>query len=400
MLTARTAIVRAAVYAAVGVIALSAPAVAATETVIYSFGAPGTSAPNTPLGQVILDASGNIYGTTEYGGANKQGRDYQGTIFEVAPTGQFTVLKNLMGKNEFPQGGLTRDKLGNIYGTTFGVPNNFYPGGSLFKLGHNGGFQSEILPSLDSTGPQGIQSSLTIGSDGNLYGTSYAGGQDHLGTAFRVLPDGTISVLHSFSYASDGAHPSIGSLVFDAQGNMYGATGDGGPAYDGGIIYTLTPDGTETILYDGYELSGYSYSCSTPNSGFAFDPVGNIYGTTKYGGDPYGGCIFQLTPSGSFNILYVFPLPTEAQASVPNGGLLRDAAGDLFGTTQSGGDYFQGSVFEFTASGTFKTLYSFTGGADGGMPTQGLASDGKGNFYGATSKGGAFGGGVIFGVKP
>jgi uncharacterized repeat protein (TIGR03803 family) len=208
----------------------------------------------------------------------------------------------------------------------------------------------------------------------------------------------TETVLYKFSKPPDGTNPS-GAVVFDAHGNLFGTTGHGG--MDGnGTVFELSPTSSggwkETIIYDF--LTGTNGS--QPGS-LIFDPAGNLYGTTLFGGTYGKGVIYELSPNGSGSwqqsVLYNFGSGTDSALPV---GLVRGAAGNLFGTSEEGGTSNLGTVFELVSSGgtwTEKVLYSFAGGSDDGGPFGGLAIDSKGNLYGTTSGSGSGGGlGTVF----
>jgi len=180
-------------------------------------------------------------------------------------------------------------------------------------------------------------------------------------------------VLYSFTGGSDGALPFAG-LIADAASNLYGTTiGGDGP----GTAFQLTPSGDLNVLYS---FTGGD----SPWAGLISDAAGNLYGTTEGGDGP--GTVFQLTPSGTLNVLHRF---TGRDGAVPHGALIFDAAGNLDGTTHNGGTSGYGTVFQLDSSGALNVLHSFTGGSDGGRPGADLIADAAGNLYGTTSSGGA-----------
>jgi uncharacterized repeat protein (TIGR03803 family) len=183
----------------------------------------------------------------------------------------------------------------------------------------------------------------------------------------------------------------------DKAGNLYGATGDGGGRANAGVVYKLSPEGRETVIYS---FAGGPTDGEGPADGVVLDAAGNIYGATFAGGAGNYGTVYKLTPSGQEPILHSFT--GGADGAIPTG-IALDSAGNLYGTTAEGGtgsrtDAQEGVVFEIDAAGNFSVLYSFTGLSDGGQPEGGVALDRAGNLYGTTLYGGV-GGGVIFKIE-
>ena len=235
---------------------------------------------------------------------------------------------------------------------------------------------------------------------GNLYSTSVSGGSFNEGTVFEIAPDGTETVLYSFTGGSDGAQPQS-TPVFDKHANLYGTTTAGG-ANDLGTVFKLAPDGTETVLH---AFAGGTYDGSSPEAGLIIDAKGNLYGTTEENGSGACGCgtVFEITSNGVEKLLYSFR--GSPDGSYPVASLVADGAGNLYGTTALGGTNGDGSVFELSPPTGGKTtwtqtvLYSFDG-ADGNAPFGGLIKDTAGNFYGTTVGGGANSWGVAFELSP
>jgi uncharacterized repeat protein (TIGR03803 family) len=230
---------------------------------------------------------------------------------------------------------------------------------------------------------------------GNLYGTTFYGGaESSRGVVFKVSPTGTETVLHSFTGA-DGQEPRA-DLIRDAAGNLYGTTARGG-TFGNGVVFELTPTGTETVLYSftgGADGGG-------PLAGLVRDAAGNLYGTTSGGGaESSRGVVFKVSPTGTETVLHSFAGHSTDGAD-PQAGLVRDSAGNLYGTTFYGGAADGGTVFKLSSCGSgFKVLYSFTGDTDGENPVAGLIQDAGGNLYGTTFNGGAYGYGVVFKLSP
>lgn len=251
---------------------------------------------------------------------------------------------------------------------------------------------------LDGATPQ---STLIRDAQGNLYGTTYHGGAFGLGAVFMLEPGGKEKPLHSFS-GVDGMSPD-GKLVRDSAGNLYGTTLFGGTPENGscvhgcGTVFKLDPQGKFTTLYafkgkaDGGEPSG----------NLVRDAEGNLYGAVQYDGPGGYGGVFKIDSNGKESLLYGFGALPDGER--PEGGVIRDSSGNLYGNTlfggSGGGNYGYGTVFKVDSSGKETVLYSFTGGADGGGPSGTLVRDPSGNLYGTTRAGG-LGYGTVFKLDP
>jgi uncharacterized repeat protein (TIGR03803 family) len=224
-------------------------------------------------------------------------------------------------------------------------------------------------------------------SSGNLYGTTSQGGAYGKGTVWKLDVSGKETVLHSF----DSTYGFLGytGLVRDAKNNLYGMTLGGG-TYGKGTVFEVDASGNFQSLY--------SFSGPDGDSPYAAnvirDPAGNIYGTTANGGTSNLGVVFKLDPAGNETVLHSFSGPDGA---TPTAGLIQDAYGNLYGTTIGGGAFGGGTIFKVDASGNESIVYSFSG-SDAGAPTTSLTADAKGNFYGTTEAGGAFGNGTVYKV--
>ncbi len=330
-----------------------------------------------PRAGVITDSNGNLYGTT-YGGGNFG----SGTVFEISPGGTLTNLVNFNvhnappGNGSAPLGGLVMDASGNLYGTTSagGMPQGYY--GTIFKISPDGSLTylfENFNPSVTGATPN---SSLLLDANGNLYGTTEQGGAfGNFGTVFELSPNGTLTTLHSFN-GSDGA-VSVGGLVMDSSGNLYGVTESQVGGH--GTVFKLSPNGTLTNLHS----FANSPDGGTPAGGLIMDSSGNLFGTTSAGGADGGGTVFEISSSGGYSILHSFS--GNAGEGGPAGGLVMDSNGNLYGTT-AGGSSLYGTVFELSPGGTFTTLHTFNGG-DGAAPLGNLTLDGNGNLFGTTSTG-------------
>ena len=374
----------------------SRSAQAQTFTLLYSFtgGADG----RTPGGGVILDAAGNLYGTTTQGGnlACSQGC---GTVFKVDGAGNETVLYSFAGTGagdgEYPRATLVMDALGNLFGTTdiggaFGY-------GTVFKLDTTG--KETVLHSFSGVSGDGAFpfGGVVRDEQGNLYGTTEAGGTSNCGTVFKLDATGKETVLYSFAATGgDGKRPYAG-VVRDEQGNLYGTTAVGGVA-GYGTVFKLDTTGKETVLHSFAVSGGDGLH---PETSLVLDEKGNLYGTTYSGGrgvNGGNGVVFKLNKAVREKLLYRFPR-TGANGASPNGVVL-DAQGNLYGTTLSHGAFGWGTVFKRAPTGKLTVLYNFTGGnADGGDPYAGVIRDGQGNLYG-TASAGALGYGTVFKITP
>jgi uncharacterized repeat protein (TIGR03803 family) len=391
---------------------------AQTYKVLHNFGGPGDGW--EPLGTLVFDSNGNLYGTTEVGGYSGP-RCYVlgcGTIFKLTPNADGTWNENLIfrltgteGNN--PSGSLTFDLRRNLCSTTQG--SGAYGYGTAFELtpDSNGTWSASVLHaftgSWDGASPQG---GITFGEAGQIYGTTTSAGLNGHGTVFSLGQTSALNwyelVLHAFAGGDDGGSPSFGTLTIDASGNLYGATVYGG-SRGYGTVFELTPSRvksgwTETVLYS---FTGGADGAE-PWSGVAFDAAGNLYGTTTFGGvggGNGGGVVFRLAPNGdgtwTESVLHAFQGSNDGLN--PSGGLTFDSAGNLYGTTQNGGSG-GGTIFKLQPSGggqwTETILYSFD--YSGVNPFGGVALDNAGNLYGTTVYGGKFGdhGGVAYELTP
>jgi uncharacterized repeat protein (TIGR03803 family) len=246
-------------------------------------------------------------------------------------------------------------------------------------------------------GANPLFSPVIFDKSGNLYGTTQWGGDFNFGTVFELSPVGaswTATILYSFTGGADGGHPA-GGLVMDRAGNLYG-TGQTGGANGQGTVFMVSPSGAETLLYSFGSQSGDG---SNPYAGLVFDNNGNLYGATYSGGAKGGGTVFKLSPSGAETVLYSFG-SQSGDGSNPFGGfLIFDNNGNLYGTTVGGGTHGDGTVFKLSPSGAETVLHSFgSQSGDGSQPWSGLVFDEKGNLYGTTHFGGRYSAGAVFEV--
>ncbi len=393
-----------------------------TEQVLYHFIWNGN-----PEANVIFDAAGNLYSTTD-GGTSSCGAYGYGQVFELMASlnarGGRWMEKGLHGFNfngkdgVCPEAGLIFDAAGNLYGTTVGGGTN--GGGTVFELMPGpsaiGGWREKVLYNFgNGSNSDGFWPSagLIFDASGNLYGTTTNGGSFQCfsygyqcGTVFELTPTAgggwTETVLHVFNNnGPDGATPNAG-LIFDAAGDLYGTTSVGG-TYGGGTVFELTPTGggdwAETVLWS----FGGGTDGAAPYAGLIFDAAGNLYGTTQGGGTYASGTAFELSPTGgggwSEQVLYNFKLSyPSVDGGDPLAGLIFDTAGNLYGTTSGGGAFGYGTVFELSPSGggtwTEQLLYNFDNDS-GASPWASLIFH-RGNLYGTTAQGGNYGNGTVF----
>jgi len=366
-----------------------------TFTVVHTF----TDSPDgaAPEGGLVYCAAGNLCGTTVEGGLLDQG-----TVYEIDKTGAERVLYRFRGGNDgyIPVGVLTVGPAGKLYGATVAggskAPDvcDGYGCGTVFELDRTTGKETVLHAFEAGSGRDGSEpeAGLVLDGAGNLYGTTVLGGT-FFGAVFTIDAAGRESLLHSFNGTTAGAYPAA-ALILDGAGSLYGtttgtlglesvtgATGRDG-SVDYGTVFELTATGQEIVLHS---FTG------TPDGAFPIarlvrDQAGNLYGTTEEGGTGSCGTVFKVTPTGHETVLHNFTCTPDG--AYPYAGLVRDPQGNLYGTTSQGGAYGQGAVFELSPNGAERLLYSFTGGDDGANPRADLLLDPAGNLYGTTSFGG------------
>ncbi len=329
------------------------------ESVLYSFscGADGKN----PYGGVTLDGAGNLYGTTVAGGSGGAcAGDGCGTVFQLTKSGNTwseTAIYNFTGGSDGfgPGAGLARDQAGNLYGTT--PDGGAHSAGVVFELSpmQNGSWKQTVLHAFTGGNDGGVGSLgvLLLDTAGNLYGTAELGGAHQAGTVFELTPSSpgqwTFTTLHAFKGTPDAGFP-YGGLILDSNGHLYGTTYYGGK-YGSGAVFEMgmvSGKWAEGVLYSFTGGSDGGNSTST----LVFDSLGNLYGTTSAGGNAGCGCgtVFQLTPtrSGTWKESTLHAFGNSPDGANPYYGLNPDAAGHLFSTTAVGGAHGQGIIFEFT----------------------------------------------------
>ena len=326
--------VRAAIASAAVLLCCAAIAPAQTVSTVYNFAGGKTSGANPWYVTLVQGTNGSFYGTTYNGGAKSAG-----TVFSVTTSGTLTLLHSFA--NTTTDGG--------------------YPTGGL-----------------------------TLGSDGNFYGTTQQGGTGSQGVVFKMTTAGVITILHNFNAATDGAFP-WGPPILASDGNFYGTTSGGGSVSNGnGLVYKITSSGTYTTIYKFDVTHGFA-PIAPPvqgTDGFLYIPVSE-------GGSEFCGTIVQISTAGVLNNSYSFPC--GAGGSFPIGPLVQASNGDFYSTTQDGGTNSEGTIYQVTTGLAVTILHSF--GAtfgDGTFPGAGLLLATDGNYYGSTADGGGHGDGSLF----
>ncbi|HEX4158581.1 MAG TPA: choice-of-anchor tandem repeat GloVer-containing protein [Rhizomicrobium sp.] len=371
----------------------SSPKASAEVNYVYDFGVNDASQ-TAPGGALVQGANGKVYGEVNFN---------QPQIYEIGPKGGEKIVWNSgEGSGDSCYNGMTLGTDGMLYGTCVEWGYNDNASGVIFRFNpkkkQNGLTVIYTWPAFGNGGYE-YPSPLTLGPDGNFYGTTHGDDTNLYGTVFKVTPQGDYTTLHVFqgSEQNDGAYPSIGGteernpipLTLGSDGNFYGTTDQGGVSggTSSGTIYQVTPSGAVTILYDFPEGYG-SYTG-------VVELNGNFYGQTSLGGADDQGTIYELASDGSYTTLHSFSKTADSAAfpdfpfTIGNDGNLYDAAPDF----ESGG-YGPESLYEITPSGTYADLYNGFGVpiscdpvANGCQENSGLLLHTNGKFYGVTMKG-------------
>lgn len=380
-------------------LAATQSALAQTETVLYSFCPKGCSDGAVPDSGLIADSAGNLYGVTFDGGTGNGG-----VAFKLTPAGDESLLYTFTRvpyNGWAPRGLLTLDKQGNFYGTTsMGGANSYHVprgDGIAFKLSPDGTETTLYNFGVDST--DGIQpvSGMVLDAGGNLYGTAYIGGLYTWGTIFRLTPEGEETVLHDFANdTTDGGNPWA-SPIMDSKGNLYGTTRYGGyptGIIGGGTVYEVTSEGSYKVLHIFNTLGDGAF----PTSGLTLDGQGNLYGATYFGGTNGAGAVFKLSPgsNGSWDETILYNFAKEA-SSCQNAfsNVLLDSKGNLYGTTTNGGAWGGGCAYKISPAEKLTVLHAFGEGVDGAGPDGNIVFS-QGNLYGTTTAGGEYSEGTVF----
>jgi uncharacterized repeat protein (TIGR03803 family) len=359
-----------------------------------------------PYAGLTQGSDGNFYGTTPFGG-----RSDQGTVFKITPSGHLTILHVFKGQpsdGSNPLASVVEARDGNFYGTTYDGGSSGL--GAIFRLTPSGKTFS-VLHSLRGAGTYPT-SPLTQAGDGNLYGVTGAGGPRNDGTIFKIDRSAHVTTLHSFS-GSDGRFipgefDDDGTLIEGSDGNLYGNTWAGG-SKDKGTLFKLDLSGTLTSLYsftgcnnDAELCGGDSKGGANPDGGLIEDGEGNFYGTTDRGGVTTRGTAFKMDRSGNVTTIHYFVEGPYPGPLYPHCTLIQGKDGNFYGTTIQGGVPGFGTVFKMDPLGVVTVIHAFLGHTDttldGGYPEAGLIEGSDGQFYGTTLAGGKNDSGTVFTV--
>jgi len=391
----------------------------------------------TPRSGLLMDKSGNLYGTTEFGGKYNKG-----LVFKLIPNQNKTkytehILKNFCARPEcadgaYPDSELIMDVDGNLYGATQG--GGTHTDGAIFKMKPlQNGWSFGVIHSFCAHPPACADGGVPYGGlayagqfsgkrwdeTSPLFGTTSTGGANDKGTTYELSPSGSgwsHHVLHSFNPSGgvESAYP--GPLVVDASGNLLGVTYYGGK-YGAGMLYRLASGTWNEVTLHNFCAEAICADGARGVGRLAMDVSGNLFGTTMAGGSGSNcgepglcGVAFERTESGKYKVIYDFCAKTKCKdGAEPAAGPIVDSSGNLFGVTGTGGAANGGTAFMLSRNAgqwTEQVLYSFcseNGCADGGHPAAPVIEDGGGNIYGTTYDGGANGDagiGTVFGLQP
>jgi uncharacterized repeat protein (TIGR03803 family) len=333
------------------------------------------SAGANPYGGLTLGNDGNFYGTTA------DGNNDVGTVFQLTTCGTLTTLATFNYTNgDNPLAGLMLGNDANFYGTTYSGGSDDNAVGTVFRFNTNGTLTT--LVNFYGTNGANPMAAVTLGNDGNLYGTTSEGGCYGYGTVFKVTTNGTLTTLVNFN-GTNGAYPTA-ALTLGNDGNFYGTTSEGGSYWDG-TVFQVTTNCTLTTLANFNGTNG-----TYPTATLALGNDGNFYGTTEFGGiytNQYGGgfgTVFQVNTNGTLTTLVNF---NGSNGAYPQARLTLASDGSFYATTFGGG-YNNGTVYRVTTNDTLTTVVNFSG-TNGSWPMSSLALGNDGNFYGTTEEGGA-----------
>jgi uncharacterized repeat protein (TIGR03803 family) len=393
-------------FSAVGMSGAQAPKFKVLHT--FAGGSDGVA----PQGPLVPDTAGNVYGVTVEGGSDTECSGGCGTVFELVPSGtrwKEKILFNFTGapgNYVYPAGPLVVDAKGNLYGTTGQGGGQACNCGEVYELARSTNWTQSILYSFLGGAIDGAYPNFGLVADsaGNFFVETQQGGSDGYGTIVELTPGSggswTETIIYEFTNGRDGVNP-YGGLTLDAAGNIYGIASGGG-VYSGGTVFKLSPVSggwAETTLYaftggeNGYPTSG----------GVVLDGAGDLYGITTVGGYDLVGNVFRLSPAkGYWNYTTLHNFTGGSDGGYPYGRLAIDRAGNIYGMTSLGGSFEYGTIYKLiSTNGVWKetVLHNFTNGLDGQNPYSGLTLDSSGNLYGAAS-GGADNFGLVFEITP
>jgi len=375
-------------------------AFAQTETILYSFKG-GTTDGAEPSSGLLMDSSGNLYGTAVLGGSHGYGTAYELSL--SGSTWSETGLYSFKGgttDGAYPYSGLVMDSSGNLYSTTYG--GGLHNLGAFFEVTPGSTWSDSVLYNFGSgtqvsswtkDGDYPYDLGQIVMAGGNFYGTTYEGGQDNYGVVFEASPPvapataWTESVIYDPSGVTNAPGKLKNGLFMDSSGNLYGGSLSGG-AHGYGTVFEVSSGGTGSVLYS---FAAGTTDGAYPIGGLMMDSSGNLYGVTAQGGAHNNGTVFKLSYSGtSWTETVLHSFGGSGDGYSPNSGLVMDSSGNLYGTTFYGGAHSAGTAYEITSSGTESVLHSFAGGAsDGSYPIGAMIIDSSGNLYGTTEFGGS-----------
>jgi uncharacterized repeat protein (TIGR03803 family) len=333
------------------------------------------------------------YGTTRYGGTGA------GTLFSVTSAGKVVTLHNFAGATDGsqPNDMLAADSEGNVYGTT--QSGGQYAGGTIYKF--TTAHALKVLHAFDASAGDGAGplQGLVRSSNGALFGAAAGGAISTNGSVFEINAAGNYITRYRFLSHGDG-HCPFSSVAVDEKGFVYGTVvGNGFGGDPNGAVWKLSMQGKLTPLHVFTDDNDGQYPDQAP----IIDSAGNLYGTmiTKNRAE-YAGAIWKIDTARVFTTIHQFA--GKADGFGPNGPLMLNTDGNLYGTTASGGitntgQVGSGTVFRITPSGQFKVIHTFNG-ADGSGPTGTLAHDSTGAIYGATNGNDGGIGGTVYKIKP
>jgi len=380
-----TSAARLLVFAALLIIAASTATVhAQTYTDLYNLGS-NSGDPTNPawIGLFAQGRDGNLYSTTTDGGLN-----LEGAVFQLTPSGTMTRLWSFDGTNAlnsgaYPDSGLTLGTDGNFYGTT--SAGGSAGAGSVFKITASG--KITTLHSFNGCSEgSNVYAPVVQGFDGNFYGTASDGGCEVFGTVYKITPSGTLTVVYTFPGTSGLAYPQ--AITLGTDGNFYGTTLGATGGY--GAVFKLTPQGKLTVLHTFTDFG------QSPKGMIIQANDGNFYGTTAKGGTDGVGAVYRMTPAGGFTIIHNFS-EGDGMGLFPSAGLVQATDGKFYGA--SGSNTSSGVIFQITSTGTFTVLFNLTNTAGlypGQNPQVALFQNTNGTLYGDTYGGGSGGGGVLY----
>ena len=329
----------------------------------------------TPRGSVAVDSFGNLFGATEYGGTSSDG-----TVFEIAQgSGIVTRLASFIGANgQSPWGGVVLDSSGDIFGTTNGGGVGSSDG-TVFEVAH-GSSAITALASFNNATGENPQAGVVLDSSGDIFGTTSGGGDANSdGTVFEIAhASGAITTLASFNGAN-GQDPSVAGVVLDSSGNLFGTTTGGGDNNQGTVFEIA--NGSYAIT----KLASFNGGNGSESNGVVLDSSGDLFGTAQNGGTYGDGAVFEVVKgSGAITAMASFNI---ANGQYPRAAVILDSSGDLIGTTYGGGTNGDGAVFEIAqGSGSITTLVSFNA-TNGKNPYAGVVLDSAGDLFGTTATG-------------